>query len=109
MAGLRRHPPRNGGRIPIAAASFAAAAAPQLGALLQLAAMKALLISGLALVAAGIFLILRPPHYASEQSVFKIGDGEARMQQERARPAWVGGAVLGAGVVLLGTGLFKRS
>ena len=71
--------------------------------------MKALLISGLVLVAAGIILILRPPHYASEQSVFKIGDVEARMQQERALPAWVGGAVLGAGVVLLGTGLFKRS
>jgi drug/metabolite transporter (DMT)-like permease len=71
--------------------------------------MKAFLITGLALVAAGIFLILRPPHYASEQSVFKIGDVEARMQQERALPAWVGGAVLGAGVVLLGTGLFKRS
>jgi drug/metabolite transporter (DMT)-like permease len=71
--------------------------------------MKAFLITGLALVAAGIFLILRPPHYASEQSVFKIGDVEARMQQGRALPAWVGGAVLGAGVVLLGTGLFKRS
>jgi drug/metabolite transporter (DMT)-like permease len=71
--------------------------------------MKASLIAGLVLIAAGIFLIVRPPHYASEQSVLKIGDVEARMQQERALPAWVGGTVLGAGVVLLGAGLFKRS
>ncbi|MGH8291184.1 MAG: hypothetical protein ACREV7_19640 [Steroidobacteraceae bacterium] len=71
--------------------------------------MKAFLIAGLVLVAAGIFLILRPPRYSSEQSVFKLGDVEARLQQERALPGWVGGAVLGAGIVLLGTGLIKRS
>lgn len=71
--------------------------------------MKAFLIAGLVLIVAGIFLILRPPHYASEQSVFKLGDLEAKMQQERALPGWVGGAVLGAGIVLLGAGLVKRS
>lgn len=71
--------------------------------------MKASLIAGLVLIAAGIFLILRPPHYASEQSVFKLGDLEARMQQERALPEWVGGVVLGAGIVLLGAGIVKRS
>jgi drug/metabolite transporter (DMT)-like permease len=71
--------------------------------------MKASLIVGLVLIAAGVFLILRPPHYSSEQSVFKLGDIEARFQQERTLPGWVGGAVLGAGIVLLGTGLLKRS
>lgn len=71
--------------------------------------MRASLVAGLVLIAAGIFLIVRPPQYASEQSVFKLGDLEAKMQQERTLPGWVGGAVLGAGVVLLGAGLFKRS
>lgn len=71
--------------------------------------MKASMIAGLILIAAGIFLIVRPPHYASEQSVFKLGQLEAKMQQERALPGWVGGVVLGAGIVLLGTGLVKRS
>lgn len=71
--------------------------------------MKASFVAGLVLIAAGVFLILRPPHYASEQSVFKLGDLEAKMQQERTLPGWVGGAVLGAGIVLLGAGLFKRS
>lgn len=71
--------------------------------------MKASLIIGGLLIAAGIFLIVRPPHYASEQSVFKIGNVEARMQQERALPSWVGGTLLGAGIIFLGTGLIKRS
>lgn len=71
--------------------------------------MRASLIAGLVLIAAGAFLILRPPHYASQQSVFKLGDLEATMQQQRTLPGWVGGAVLGAGVVLLGTGLLRKS
>jgi len=71
--------------------------------------MKASLIAGLVLIAAGVFLILRPPHYSSEQSVLKIGDLEAKVQQDRTLPGWVGGAVLGAGVVLLGAGLLRRS
>jgi drug/metabolite transporter (DMT)-like permease len=70
--------------------------------------MKAALIIGLALIAAGIFLIVRPPHYASEQSVFKIGNVEARMQQDRALPGWIGGTVLGAGIIIIGTALLKR-
>lgn len=71
--------------------------------------MKASLIAGLVLIALGIFLILRPPHFSSEQSVFKLGDLEAKVQQQRPLPDWVGGAVLGAGIVLLGAGLLKRS
>ena len=71
--------------------------------------MKASLLTGLVLIAAGIFLILRPPHYASEQSVLKLGNLEAKMQQERTLPEWVGGVVLGVGVGLLGAGLLKRS
>ena len=71
--------------------------------------MKVSLIAGLVLIAAGIFLILRPLHYASEQSVLKLGNLEAKVQQERTLPGWVGGVVLGAGVVLLGAGLVKRS
>lgn len=71
--------------------------------------MKASLIAGLVLIAAGLFLILRPVHYSSQQSVVKLGDFQATVQQEKALPGWVGGAVLGAGVVLLGAGLFRRS
>jgi len=71
--------------------------------------MKTSLIAGLVLVAAGLFLILRPPHYASSQSVVKLGSFQANVQEDKTLPEWVGGIVLGAGVVLLGTALAKRS
>lgn len=71
--------------------------------------MRAALIAGLILVAAGIFLIVRPPRYSSDQSVVKLGGFEATVRQEKTIPGWIGGAVLGAGVVLLGTALVKRS
>lgn len=71
--------------------------------------MKASLIVALLLIAGGIFLIVRPPHYSSDQSVVKLGGFQASVRQERPIPSWVGGVVLGGGVVLLGTLLFKRS
>jgi hypothetical protein len=71
--------------------------------------MRASLIAGLILIAAGIFMILRPLHYPSDRSVLKLGNFQAKVEAERTVPEWVGGIVLGAGVVLLGAGLFKRS
>ena len=70
--------------------------------------MKASSIAGLILIAAGVFLILRPPHYSSEQSVFSFGGLQATMRQEHALPGWVGGMALGAGLVLLSMGLIRR-
>jgi hypothetical protein len=71
--------------------------------------MRILSVSGLVLIAVGLYLILRPPHYMGDQSVFKFGNIEATMQRERTLPGWVGGAALGAGVVLLGFGLSRRT
>ena len=70
--------------------------------------MKPSSIAGLILIAAGIFLILRPPHYSSEQSVFRFGGLQATMRREHTLPGWVGGTALGAGLVLLSMGLIKR-
>jgi hypothetical protein len=70
--------------------------------------MRYLTILGVVLIAAGLFAILRPPSYSSEQSVLKLGDLEAKVQQQRTVPGWVGGALLGAGCVLLVIGVRKR-
>jgi len=45
--------------------------------------MRALQISGLVLVAIGLWIIIRPPSYSREESVFKFGDVEAKMQEQR--------------------------
>jgi drug/metabolite transporter (DMT)-like permease len=70
--------------------------------------MRYLTILGVMLIAAGLFVILRPPSYSSEQSVLKLGDLEAKVQQQRTVPGWVGGTLLGAGCVLLVFGVRKR-
>lgn len=71
--------------------------------------MRTALIAGLILIAGGIFLILRPVHYSAEQTAVKLGSFQAQVRHERELPGWVGGAVLGAGVVLLGFSLLRRS
>jgi hypothetical protein len=70
--------------------------------------MRPLQISGLVLIAIGLWLIIRPPSYSREESVFKLGDIEAKVNQQRSVPGWVGGMVLGAGLVLLVVGVKRR-
>jgi drug/metabolite transporter (DMT)-like permease len=70
--------------------------------------MRTLQILGAILVAAGLFLIIRPPTYPHQESVFKLGDLQATVQDRRTVPGWVGGVLLGAGCVLVIGGM-KRS
>lgn len=62
--------------------------------------MRALQISGLVIIALGLWIIIRPPSYAHEERVFKFGDLEAKMQEQHPVPGWAGGVALGAGLVL---------
>ncbi len=70
--------------------------------------VKASLIVALVLIAGGVFLIVRPPHYASQQNVFKFGGIEATVRREHRLPGWVGGTVLGVGLGVLALGLLKK-
>jgi len=56
--------------------------------------MRALQILGAILIAAGLFVIIRQPTYPHEESVFKLGDIEAKLQEKRPFPGWVGGVLL---------------
>ena len=70
--------------------------------------MRSLTIAGVILLAVGLFVILKPPSYSREESVLKLGDLEAKVQQQHTVPGWVGGALLGAGCVLIVFGARKR-
>jgi hypothetical protein len=72
--------------------------------------MRARLIIGVVLAAAGLYLILRPPSYSSQQSVLRLGTLEASVQERRPVPTWVGGILIGAGgaLILLGLGRSQR-
>jgi hypothetical protein len=70
--------------------------------------MRVSLVAGAILAVLGAFIIIRGVSYTREESVFKLGDLEAKVQQKRRIPEWAGGIALGAGLVLLVTGLKKR-
>jgi drug/metabolite transporter (DMT)-like permease len=70
--------------------------------------MRILQIVGALLIAAGLYVLIKAPTYSSEQSVFKVGNVEAKLQREHAIPPWMGGAALAAGFVLVVVGLTKR-
>ena len=70
--------------------------------------MRGTLIAGIVLAALGAFAIVEGVSYTSDESVFKFGGLEAKMQQKRRVPEWIGGVALGAGLVLVVVGLKKR-
>jgi hypothetical protein len=70
--------------------------------------MRVLPIIGALLAAAGLFMVIKGVSYTREESVFRLGGVEAKIERERDVPEWVGGVALGAGVVLLVVGLRKR-
>jgi hypothetical protein len=69
--------------------------------------MRALQILGAILIAGGLFVLIKAPSYSSDKSVFKLGDIEAKVSQEHAIPAWLGGVALAGGVVLIVVGARK--
>ena len=71
--------------------------------------MRALQMLGAILIAAGLFVIIKQPTYPHEESVFKLGYIEAKLQEKRTFPGWVGGVLLGAGGVLVLVGFRKPS
>ena len=70
--------------------------------------MRALQISGLVLIAMGLWIFIRPPSYSREESVLKLGDVEAKVQHQQPVPGWVGGLAVGAGLVLVVVGFSRR-
>lgn len=70
--------------------------------------MRGTLIAGVLLAALGAFVVVKGLSYTKEESVFKFGGLEAKMQQKQRVPEWIGGLALGAGVVLVFMGLKKR-
>jgi drug/metabolite transporter (DMT)-like permease len=70
--------------------------------------MRAVQIAGLVLIAIGLWIIIRPPSYSREESVFKFGNVEAKLQQRHPVPGWAGGIALGAGLVMVIAGFRKR-
>jgi hypothetical protein len=70
--------------------------------------MRGTLIAGVVLAVAGAFVVIKGLSYTREESVFKFGGLEAKVEQKQRVPEWIGGLALGAGLVLVIAGLKKR-
>jgi drug/metabolite transporter (DMT)-like permease len=69
--------------------------------------MRVVQILGAILIAAGLYVLIKSPTYSSDKSLFKVGEVEAKIQQNREIPPWAGGVALAAGVVLVVVGVRK--
>ncbi len=66
-------------------------------------------LAGAILVIVGLWLILWPPRFGHQENTFKLGALQATFEEQRPIPGWIGGMVLGAGLVLVVMGLQKGS
>ena len=76
--------------------------------LLKETRMRYLGVLGVLLAAAGAFAVLKGVSYTKEESVFKVGQFEAKVQERHEVPQWIGGLALGAGAVLIVVGLRRK-
>ena len=70
--------------------------------------MRPMLIAGVALALAGAFVLFRGFSFTSRESVLKIGDLEATVEEKRAVPPWLGGIALVAGTAMVAAGLRRK-
>lgn len=70
--------------------------------------MKALILAGIVVAAAGVFVLTRGVSYPSHRSMMRIGELQASVREEHAVPKWVGVAAIAGGALLIGAGLRTR-
>ncbi len=71
--------------------------------------MRPMVIVGVALALAGAFVLFRGFSFTSRESVLKIGDLEATVEEKQTLPPWVGALALVAGTVMVTAGLRRKS
>jgi hypothetical protein len=63
--------------------------------------MRELPILFIVVLVIGLWITIRQPSYAREESAVQLTDLEATMQEQRSVPGWTRAIALGAGVVLV--------
>lgn len=70
--------------------------------------MRYFLLTGIVLIALGTFVLYPGLSYTSERSVMEIGDFHATVEERHVVPAWLGVCAVGAGILLIITGMRRR-
>ena len=71
--------------------------------------MRPAAIIGIVLLVLGAFVLFRGATYKSKDEVLRVGDLKASVEERHAVPTWVGGVALVAGIVLIASGMRRRS
>ena len=71
--------------------------------------MRIVQLIGVLLIAGGLYVLIKSPTYSSDKSLFKVGQVEARVREDREIPPWAGGVVLAVGLVLVLAGARRGS
>jgi hypothetical protein len=71
--------------------------------------MRIVQVIGALLIAGGLYVLIKSPTYSRDKSLFKVGEVEARVREDREIPPWVGGAGLAVGLVLVVAGARRGS
>jgi hypothetical protein len=71
--------------------------------------MRIIQVIGALLIAGGLYVLIKSPTYSSDKSLFKVGQVEARVREDREIPPWTGGAGLAVGLVLIVAGARRGS
>src|SRR5258708_19350249 len=66
--------------------------------------MRIVQVIGALLIAGGFYVLIKPPTYSSDKSLFKVGQVEARVREDREIPPWAGGPCLPVGLLLIFAG-----
>lgn len=63
--------------------------------------MRSTTLAGVVLLLIGGLITVRGLSYRADRSVLKVGDVEAKVQERRAIPTWVGGILIVCGVAMV--------
>ena len=71
--------------------------------------MKALTWLGVLAILAGGYILVRGVSFTKDRNVLEVGPFKAEVQEKQAVPTWVGGLVVGVGLVMVIAGAGSRS
>jgi len=71
--------------------------------------MRLSMIAGLGLLLAGLFVLVRGGSFTTHREVIKIGDVSVSAEEKRPIDAWLAGAAVIGGIVLLGGGARRKA
>lgn len=70
--------------------------------------MRGLVLAGILVAAAGIYILVRGLSVTTSDTVLEVGGLKASVEEKRSVPSWVGVAAIVGGLVMVGAGARKK-